>query len=79
MQMSADVQHSFADRFPKTVYVYPWQKIPLLIQYVATLLCEMWLRYSEYFTFPQDRAPARRAREAVDAESFVAVQQSIHI
>jgi len=43
MQMSTDFQHSFADRFPKTVYVYPLQKIPLLIQYVATLLCEMWL------------------------------------
>ena len=41
MQMSADVQHSFADGFPKTVYVYPWQKIPLLVQYVATLPCEM--------------------------------------
>ena len=35
MQMSADVQHSFADGFPKTVYVYPWQKIPLLVQSVV--------------------------------------------
>jgi len=49
----------------KTVYL--WQKLPLLIQYVATLPCEMWLRYSEYFTFQQDRAPARRAPEAVES------------
>ena len=35
-----------------TVYVYPLQKIPLLIQYVATL-GPLWLRYSQYFTFPR--------------------------
>ena len=34
--------------------------------YVATLPCEIWRRYSEYFTFLQDRAAAYPARETVD-------------
>ena len=72
MQMSADIPYSFTGRFQKNSLCIPMAETSTSrsVRCYTTLWNVTHIFRVSYFTLQQDRAPARRAREAVDAKSL---------